>query len=83
MGRGDREWRPTVLPVSRPLAFSIDQFDHCFLKSAIACSRVAEYPFTRRYRPEPRLVFRCLRVKHDATDYFAVTISHIVIVSDQ
>jgi hypothetical protein len=29
---------------SRPLAFSIDQFDHCFLKFAIACSRVAEYP---------------------------------------
>jgi hypothetical protein len=22
--------------------------------------------------PEPRLVFRCLRVKHDAPDYFAV-----------
>jgi hypothetical protein len=30
--------------VSRPLAFSLDQIDHCFLKSAIACSRVAEYP---------------------------------------
>jgi hypothetical protein len=35
----DGEWRPADSNPSRPLAFSIDQFDHCFLKSAFACSR--------------------------------------------
>jgi hypothetical protein len=33
-----------IVPSVGPLAFSLDQIDHCFLKSAIACSRVAEYP---------------------------------------
>jgi hypothetical protein len=38
------------------------------------------WDFACRYRPQPRLVFRRLRVKHDAPDYFAVAISHIVII---
>jgi hypothetical protein len=34
----------------------------------------------RGYRPEPRLVFRCLRVKHDAPDDAAIGIKHLVVV---
>jgi hypothetical protein len=34
----------------------------------------------RRYRPEPRPVFWCLRVKHDAPDHAAIGVEHLVVV---
>jgi hypothetical protein len=37
---------------------------------------------SRRYRPKPRLCLRCLRVAHDAPDYWSafVTEPHIIVV---
>jgi hypothetical protein len=36
----------------------------------------------RRYRPEPRLSLRCLRVAHNASDYWSVPVTkpHVVVV---
>src|SRR5262245_43195157 len=53
--------------------------------SLFACCRITAIvnwwlDFTSRYRPKPRPIFRYLRVVHNASDYFAVTISHIVVV---
>ena len=36
--------------------------------------------FHVRGGPEPRLVIGCLRVMHNAPDYLAVAISHIVVI---
>ena len=60
------------------------------LKYRIACSRLCRVTaiidrwrlLPRRYRPEPRRSLRCLRVAHNAADYWSapVTKPHVVVV---
>jgi hypothetical protein len=86
LGRGDWERRPDCLNLQsgRCLDRSIN---HCFLKSAIPARgsvNNSDFELMVGFRvplsPEPRRVFRCLWVKHDAANNFAVAILHIVII---